>query len=421
MDNATQVRSRAWYGDEELTLNFPTGWEVDVLGPKDAPELSDAQIEKAFAEPIGTQRIAELAKDKKSAAIIFDDLSRPTPAWRIIPFLLRELAAAGVPKSEIRFVAGVGAHRPLRDEDIEKKIGADIAAEYEVTNHNFMSGDLRAFGNLDNGMPVYLNRVVADADFKICLGGIYPHSSVGFSGGAKLIVPGISGFTTMFYFHTFPPGRGPAIIEGQSDEPDRRDCTELAAKVLGLDVIANVVLNSRREICGMFVGDFIQAHRKGAHFAMDTYGTEIPETNQTESDLVLINCYPLDADAIQLDKALAALTYFENAYTVALYPASDSSCYHGLFDRIDYARYLKQRAEQVPPELPTPKVERRGQLHVWSEHFLVDDFYKEYPASILFRNLEQLIQRLAEKLPTRAKVTVLPVAGIQVLTPANAQ
>ena len=421
MGNATKVRSRAWYGDAELTLNFPTGWEVDVLGPKDAPELSDAQIQEAFAEPIGTQRIAQLAKGKKSAAIIFDDLSRPTPAWRIIPFLLRELAAAGVPKSEIRFVAGVGAHRPLRDEDIKKKIGADIAAEYEVTNHNFMSGDLRAFGNLDNGMPIYLNRVVADADFKICLGGIYPHSSVGFSGGAKLIVPGISGFTTMFYFHTFPPGRGPAIIEGQSDEPDRRDCTELAAKVLGLDVIANAVLNSRREICGMFVGDFIQAHRKGAHFAMETYGTEIPETNQTESDLVVINCYPLDADAIQLDKALAALTYFENAYTVALYPASDSSCYHGLFDRIDYARYLRQRAEQKPPELPTPNVGRRGQLHVWSQHFLVDDFYKEYPASILFRDLEQLIQRLAEKLPARAKVTVLPVAGIQVLIPANAQ
>ena len=421
MGNTTKVRSRAWYGDEELTLNFPSGWEVDVLRPKDAPELSDAQIEKAFAEPIGTQRIAELAKGKKSVAIIFDDLSRPTPAWRIIPFLLRELAAAGVPKSEIRFVAGVGAHRPLRDEDSKKKLGADIAAEYEVTNHNFMSGDLRAFGNLDNGMPIYLNRVVADADFKICLGGIYPHSSVGFSGGAKLIVPGVSGFTTMFYFHTFPPGRGPAIIEGQSDEPDRRDCTELTAKILGLDVIANVVLNSQREICGMFVGDFIQAHRKGAHFAMDTYSTEIPETNQTESDLVVINCYPLDADAIQLDKALAALTYFENAYTVALYPASDSSCYHGLFDRIDYARYLRQRAEQVPPELPTPKIGRRGQLHVWSEHFLVDDFYKEYPASILFRDLEQLIQRLAEKLPARAKVTVLPVAGIQVLIPANAE
>ena len=416
MNNTTVVHTRAWYGDEELTMNFPTDWEVEVLGPKDAPALSDTQIERAFAEPIGTPRISESAKGKKSAAIIVDDLSRPTPAWRVIPFILRELAEAGVPKSEIRFVVGMGAHRPLTDEDIVKKVGADIAAEYEVTNHNFMSGDLRAFGNLENGAPVYLNPTVADADFKMCLGGIYPHSSVGFSGGAKLIVPGIAGFATMFYFHTFPPGRGPAVIEGQSSEPDRRDTAELAAGVLGLDMIANVVLNSRREICGMFVGDFIKAHRKGAHFAMETYGTVVPETTRKETDLVVINCYPLDADAIQLDKALAALSYFENAYTIALYPASDSSCYHGLYDRIDYARYVQQRAAQIPPPAPPQQIGRRGQLHVWSDHFLADDFYKEYPASLLFRNLEELIQLFTEKLPGHARVAILPVGGIQVLT-----
>ena len=109
MKNTAIVRTGAWYGDEDLTLNFPTGWEVEVLGPKDAPALSDTQIERAFAEPIGTPRISELASGKKSAAIIVDDLSRPTPAAKIIPFLLRELASAGVPKSEIRFVAGIGA------------------------------------------------------------------------------------------------------------------------------------------------------------------------------------------------------------------------------------------------------------------------------------------------------------------------
>ena len=417
MSNTATVLSRAWYGDNELTLNFPTGWEVEMLAPKDAPAMSKNQIEQAFAEPLGTPRISELAKGKKSAAIIVDDLNRPTPASQVIPFLLRELAAAGVPKSEIRFVVGVGAHRPITSEEIIKKVGADIAAEYEVTNHNFLSGDLRALGNLDNGTPVYINRIVADSDFKICIGGIYPHSSVGFSGGAKLIVPGTAGFSTMYYFHAFPPGRGPAVIEGQSDEPDRRDTIEMAAAALGLDAIANVVLNSRREICGLFVGDFIKAHRKGAHFAMDTYKTEISETTRTGSDLVVINCYPLDADAIQLDKALAAFSYFENAYTIALYPASDGSCFHGLFDRLDYPRYLRQRNEQTPTELPTPKLGRRTQLHVWSEHFGVDDFYKEYPSSLLFRNLDQLIELLTEELPAHAKVAVLPVAGIQVLTP----
>ena len=415
MNNTATVYSRAWYGDEELTLNFPTGWEVEVLGPKDAPVLSDAQIERAFAEPIGTPRISELAKGKKSAAIVVDDLSRPTPAARVIPFLLRELTAAGVPKSEIRFVVGGGSHRPLTDEEIAKKIGADIAAEYEATNHNFMGGDLRALGNLDSGMPIYLDRVVADADFKVCLGGIYPHGSVGFGGGAKLVVPGIAGFATMFYFHTFSPGRGHAVIERRGGEPDHRDFSEAVAAVLGLDVIANVVLNSSREICGMFVGDFVQAHRKGAHFALDTYGTVIPETSRKETDLVVLNCYPLDSDPIQTSKAMWALSHFEKAYSMALNPASDGICYHGLFEQIDYARFLQQREERAQSELPTPQLGTQDQLHVWSEHFSVDDFYKKHPGALLFRDLDELIALFAEKLPTQAKVAVLPAAGIQVL------
>ena len=417
MNNTATVHSRAWYGDEELTLNFPTNWEVEVLGPKDAPVLSDAQIERAFAEPIGTPRISELAKGRKSAAIVVDDLSRPTPAARVIPFLLRELTAAGVPKSEIRFVVGGGSHRPITDEEIAKKIGANIAAEYEATNHNFMGGDLRALGNLDNGMPIYLDRVVADADFKVCLGGIYPHGSVGFGGGAKLVVPGIAGFATMFYFHTFSPGRGHAVIERRGNEPDHRDFSEAVASVLGLDVIANTVLNSRREICGLFVGDFVQAHRKGAHFALDTYGTVIPETSRKETDLVVLNCYPLDSDPIQTGKAMWALSHFEKAYSMALNPASDGICYHGLFEQIDYVRFVQEKEERTESELPTPQLGTQDQLHVWSEHFLVDDFYKKHPGALLFRDLDQLITLFGEKLPAQAKVAVLPAAGIQVLAP----
>ena len=101
-----------------------------MLGPNDARALSDAQIERAFAEPIGTPRISELAKGKRSAAIIVDDLSRPTPAARVVPFLLCELTSAGVPKSEIQFVVGVGSHRPITDAEMTKKIRADVAAEY---------------------------------------------------------------------------------------------------------------------------------------------------------------------------------------------------------------------------------------------------------------------------------------------------
>lgn len=415
MNNTATVHSHAWYGDKELKLEFPSGWEVEILAPKDAKELSDSEIERAFAEPIGSPHIAVLAKGKKSAAIIVDDLSRPTPAARVIPFLLHELSSAGVPKSEIRFVVGGGSHRPITDIEIAKKVGADIAKEYEVTNHDFMSGDLRGYGSLDSRMPIYINRVVADADFKVCLGGIYPHGAVGFGGGAKLIVPGVAGFDTMFYFHTFSRSRGHAVIERKGSEPDHRDFAEQVAAAIGLDVIVNAVLNSRREICGLFVGDYIQAHRVGAYFALDTYGTEIPQQSREKTDLVVLNCYPLDSDPIQTGKALWAAGYFKNAYKMVLNPASDGICYHGLFDEIDYNRFIQQRAEIKPPELPNPMLGSQDQLHVWSEGFLVDDFFKKHSNGLLFRDLEQLIQLFADKLPENAKVAVLPSAGIQIL------
>jgi nickel-dependent lactate racemase len=413
--NYAEMHSRAWYGDEKITLAFPENWEVTMVAPKDAPKLSDAASEAAFGQPIGTPRIAEMARGKSSAAIVVDDLSRPTPAATVIPSLLRELHQAGIPKSEIRFVVGGGSHRPLTDEEISKKVGADIAAAYEVTNHDFMSGDLRALGSLDSGLPIYTNRVVADADFKICLGGIYPHSSVGFGGGAKLIVPGVSGFATMFYFHSFHPGRGHAVIERQGDEPDHRDAAEAVARVLGLDVIVNVVINSRREVAGLFVGDFVKAHRTGAHFALETYGTQIPDAVRQRTDVVVLNCYPLDSDPIQTGKSFWARQYFDDAYTIALNPASDGICYHGLFDRIDYARFLKQRAEKTPMALPAPKIGTPNQSLVWSEHFPVDEFHKKHSDDILFRKWDMLVNMLAEKLPQTAQVAVFPCASIQVV------
>ena len=104
---------------------------------------------------------------------------------------------------------------------------------------------------------------------------------------------------------------------------------------------------------------------------------------------------------------------------MALNPASDGICYHGLFDQIDYARFLQQKSERTASELPAPHLGNQDQLHVWSEHFLVDDFYKKHPGALLFRDLEQLIGLFAEKLPSNAKVAVLPAAGIQVLAQGN--
>src|SRR5688572_3381279 len=109
--------SRAWYGDIELTLDFRATWNVHTLAMMDAPAITPTQIEAAFANPLGTPPIRELAKGRKSATVIVDDVSRPTPAGLVVPYVLRELTEAGIEKSEIRFVIGGGSHRAQTREE----------------------------------------------------------------------------------------------------------------------------------------------------------------------------------------------------------------------------------------------------------------------------------------------------------------
>ena len=413
--NTATFFSRAWYGDEEITLPLPAEWQVETLAPRQLPALSSAKIRAAFQRPIGTAPISQLARGSGSAAIVVDDLSRPTPAAVIIPALLEELIAAGLPRDEIRFVVGGGSHRPLTREEIVKKVGAEVASRYEVTNHDFMSGHLRGVGNLPDGTPIFIDPVVADADFKVCLGGIYAHGAVGFGGGAKLILPGVSGLATMFCYHAFYPSRGHAVVEAErGDNPDHRHISEEVAGRVGLDVIVNAVLNHRREVAGLFVGDFIQAHRQAAGFALEAYGTAIPDSLRREADLLLVNCYPLDSDPIQTGKALWPRRFFDRAYTVAVNPASDGISYHGLFDRLSYNLFQTKVAQRTPRELPTPRIGKPDQVLILSEHFPVDEFCVKHAGDILFRHWEDLIAQLSERLPRRARVAVFPFAGIQV-------
>ena len=423
------VPARAWFGDDDRTLTFPAGWNIHICAGQGAPALDSTQIAAAFDNPIGTPRIRDAAKGRASAAVIVDDLGRPTPAEVMLPHVLEELAAAGVPKAETVIVVGGGSHRPLTKEEIVKKVGADVAAAYSTTSHDFMAGDLVGYGSLDDGTPVYVNRIVAEAEFKICVGGIYPHGAVGFGGGAKLIVPGVAGFATIFHFHSFSARRGQGNIERQKAPEgetgdatlidggvrDHRDVSEGVARRIGLDMVVNCVLSGRRQIVGLFVGDFIKAHRAGARFAQRVYGTHIPNRLRQEADLLVCNAYPMDADPIQGDKALWAVPYFEREpYRIVLNAASDGISYHGLGQQLPWSHYLKRRAAAATPD-PPAVVDGPGSLLVLSEHFQAAEFSTRHRGDLLFRSWDAIIEQLAAKLPADATVVVFPSASTQIM------
>ena len=424
------VPARAWFGDDDRTLTFPAGWNVHICANQGAPELDSTQMAAAFDNPIGTPRIRDAARGRASAAVIVDDLGRPTPASKMLPYVLEELAAAGVPKTETVIVVGGGSHRPLTEEEIAKKVGAEIAAAYATASHDFMAGDLVGYGSLDDDTPVYVNRIVAEAEFKICVGAILPHGAVGFGGGAKLIVPGVAGFATIHHFHSFSATRGQGNIERQKAPEgeagdatlidggvrDHRDVSEDVARRIGLDMIVNCVLTGRRQIAGVFVGDFVKAHRAGARFGQRVYGTHIPNRLRQEADLLVCNAYPMDADPIQGDKSLWAVPYFEREpYRVILNAASDGIYYHGAGQQLPWSRYLKGRAENGASPDPQAVIDGPGSLLILSEQFKAAEFLTRHKDDLLFRNWETLIEQLAAILPADATVVVFPNASAQIL------
>ena len=410
-----EITTGAWYGDKELTLSFPDNWNVSVYESKGARALDESEIEKAFAEPIGSNRIEQLARGKKNAVIIVDDLSRPTPAHLVIPHIINELEEGGIKEESIKFVIGGGAHRPLTKEEMAKKVGQAIASKYEIYNHNVFSKSLEYLGDLEDGTPVHINEIVAHSDLKIAIGGMIPHDSAGFGGGGKIIVPGVASYDTIVHNHQGEyKGRGRGNAGRQGKEKDMRDNAEDVARYIGLDFMVNMVLTKKREIAGLFIGDVIESHSQGREVAKEVYDTVITKDEVEATDIVVINAYPQDSDPVQVIKSIWPSGVFKNAQKVMINPASDGIKYHGLSNKVDYDTFLRMKADEPKPTNIPKKVEIKSKedFVLLSSDFPKGEFYKQYPNGALFENWGNLIAQL-EQLHSEAKVTVIPYSPIQ--------
>ncbi|HET6676035.1 MAG TPA: lactate racemase domain-containing protein, partial [Nitrospiraceae bacterium] len=236
---AIRLRTKAWFGDESLAIEFPDSWEVCQTGPHDQPVLTEDRIRQLLAQPIGTEPLYELARTRTSAAIVTDDLTRPTPAAELLPLLIEELKRGGMAESAMTIIVAGGTHPPETAEGIVKKVGAQTARTVRVIPHDCRR-DLIDLGMSPAGLPLQVNRALMSSDLKIGVGCIYPHPIAGFSGGAKIILPAVCGAETTRMMHDYL--RGARERGGSVDTELRRDMVAVA-RTVGLDFIANVVLN----------------------------------------------------------------------------------------------------------------------------------------------------------------------------------
>lgn len=277
----------AWYGDTPVDIDFPASWDVTVCHTpgQRAPRLDDSAIREAFGNPIGSRTIEQAARGKKRVAILFDDMTRATPTHDLLPYVLEELAHAGIRDEQIRLIAAVGAHAAMNGICIRKKIGAEPMGRFLVYNHNPYEF-FTPLGTSSRGVPVEVNTEVMSCDLKIGIGSIVPHPLAGFGGGSKIILPGVSSVNTISVNHN-KLGASPTVDVGRYEGNLAKLDMNEAARMAGLDIKVDALLNLKREVAGLFVGDVVEEHVAGVAVAKTHYGASFAG----DCDIVIANCY----------------------------------------------------------------------------------------------------------------------------------
>ena len=147
-----------WYGTS-LDISLPDSWETTVARMRGGPDIGEKGIRDAFANPIGAPPLREVARGRKNAAIVIDDISRPTPAYRILPYILAELQASGIGEDDVIVIVATGAHRSFQRNDWVLKIGQDLTDRLDIRSHN-PTENLEFYGTSSQGAPIWINRDV---------------------------------------------------------------------------------------------------------------------------------------------------------------------------------------------------------------------------------------------------------------------
>src|ERR1700678_647104 len=260
------MQIRFAFGHDGLDVTLPNGPRYEVIESRSASALPDveAALNLALDHPIGGKPLVALARGKKTAAISVCDITRPAPNWVTLPPLLRRLHQAGIPVEGVTILIATGLHREATASEIHAILGPEIAAKYRVVNHDARALDQhRWLGKTRRGIPVYIDERFMAADLHITLGFIEQHLMLGFSGGRKLVAPGLAAQETIKVIHSPRFMREPMATEGSIDEnPLHAELLEIA-RLARHDFMLDVTLTREREISGIFAGDPVQAHAAG--------------------------------------------------------------------------------------------------------------------------------------------------------------
>jgi len=321
-----------WYGNTTAEYELPDEWEVEycpMRGAKRRP-LTAEEVKDAILNPVGTPPLKTLARGKKSAVIIFDDMTRPTRTYEIAPILIEELLAGGITEENITFVCALGTHGALTMNEFRKKLGPDIPECFRVFNHNIYENCVEV-GTTTRGTKLMINREVMESDLKISISCVTAHAQVGFSGGGKILLPGVAHVDSIAHYHLQVEAmdKESTGLGKHNNNILRREIDE-AAGMVGLDFAVNILVNARGATTDVFAGELFGVHAKAVELAKEVYDTEPIPSNK---DLVITNAFAKANEmTISLRLGVYALKDFTGTVVVIAH-APEGQVVHYLLSR----------------------------------------------------------------------------------------
>ena len=402
----------AWDGTKELELSITDSWQVEMgyMAGYDRPALTPDQIKAAVTQNlIGTPPIRKLAKGKKEVAILFDDMTRVTRVADVVPFVLEELAEAGIPDERVRFIAALGCHGAMNRFDFVKKLGEETVARFPVYNHNPYANCTYVGTTATFGTKVYVNEEVMKCDLRIAIGSVVPHPRTGFGGGGKIILPGVTSFETTEYNHKMffktLQEQGPTVIGmGVFDPNPARIDIEEATTLTGLDVLINCLVNMWGKTTAIFAGALKPAYAAAVQEAKTHYLT--PKTKG--KDIVIANTFAKANEAwIGLGITYPALKP-EGGDIVIIANNPGGQVTHYLLGPFGNTIWGPLRRERKIPQ-------QVNRLIVYTEYPDLGNraWFGTTDKTLFLHNWDDVLQVLQEAHDKDAKVVVYPNAEIQ--------
>ena len=296
------------YGKTGLSVDLPEDWDVTVIRKKTMPLLEDPgkALRKALANPVAVPSLTDLVKGRRTACILICDITRPVPNGAILPELLKTIIASGINPADITVLVATGLHRPNEGEELREVVGNSwVLDTVKVENHFARRDEDHVdLGATKRGTPVKLDRRFVEADLRIAVGLVEPHFMAGYSGGRKVITPGIAHADTIRSIHAArileQQGVANCIVEGN---PLHQELLQIAAMV-GECFAVNAVIDEARKMCFINFGELQESHLRAVSFVRPF--AEIPVNGRFRTVVTSAAGYPLDKNYYQAVKGMAA-------------------------------------------------------------------------------------------------------------------